>query len=73
MTMPQNAVIEKLTSSLNILREKLIHMEIGGCTCNVKSSNLIYHDANCKYRQAAECSEIIDNTFEDILKIKGVS
>jgi hypothetical protein len=36
------------------IREKLMRLQLGGCTCGTKTPNIEHHDENCVYRIAAE-------------------
>lgn len=40
--------------------EKLIRMQVGGCTCNTKSPELRFHDERCTYRLACEVQDLLN-------------
>jgi GNAT superfamily N-acetyltransferase len=45
---------------LDAARKQLLAMSVGGCTCGIKSPDVHFHDARCRYRQAQECLENVE-------------
>jgi hypothetical protein len=50
---------EKVREAIRAAGDKLLQIEVGGCTCLTKTPELEHHDARCHYRLAAEASQFL--------------